>query len=205
MRELDAHFNDVGGPFRPPPDRDSDRSDSESSSDSSSMGFGRSTRDVVRRMWTPQQQIRQAGQTTHSQTAAQSGVKQARLQVAPRPNGLGTTTRVVPKTDYCLAFNSKQARCELKHKCAPRTSESARQQDRAYLLHDQAYQMHLQQRNASIMIMQQHNARTGRLMAHLGNITATSGRPPVQTPPPRAPPSRPPPQGPEYRDAQLAR
>ena len=191
MRELDARFDELGRQFRPPPDRDSDRSDSESSSDSSSMGFGRSTRDVVRRMWTPQQQIRQAGQTTHSQTAAQSEVKQARLQVAPRPNGLGITTRVVPKTDYCLAFNSKQARCELKHKCAPRPSDPVLEPDRAYLLQDQAYQMRLRQRDADFMLLQQRNAHKWQQ--------------PVKTPPTRGQPSRPPPQDREYRAALQAR
>lgn len=203
MRELDARFGAHDRPFRPPPDKDADKdSDSDDSSSSSSP---------IPSTQTPRLQVRSAGQSTSRPAMAASGLKEAapkvaaRLQVVPRSQGFGVETRLVPKKDFCLNFNRQPARCELKHKCAPRTSESARQQDRAYLLHDQAYQMHLQQRNASIMIMQQHNARTGRLMAHLGNITATSGRPPVQTPPPRAPPSRPPPQGPEYRDAQLAR
>ena len=185
MRELDAHFGAHDRPFRPPPGRDRD-SDSEDSSSSSSPPPSTQT---------PRLQVRSAGQS-HS-TMAASGLKEAapavaaRLQVVPRSQGFGVETRLAPKKDFCLNFNRQPARCELKHKCAPRTSESASQQDRAYLLHDQAYQMRLQQRNASIMTMPQHNARTGR--------------PPVQTPPTRAPPSRPPSQGPEYRDAQLAR
>ena len=200
MRELDRRFDELGRQFRPPPDRDSDKSDSESSSDSSSMGFGRSLpkKDGMRHWTTPQQPARPAGQTTHSQTMATSGIKQVRLQVVPRSEGLGLTTQVAPKQGFCWSFNNKTARCELTHKCASKPKESTwdrvrKNEDRAFLLQDQAYQQHVQQREADFMLLQQRNA-------HKWQQYST-----VKTPPTRGQPSRPPPQDREYRAALQAR
>ena len=203
MQELDARFNDPGRQFRPPPDQDSDKSDSDDSSDSSSHPPDSQT---------PRQQVRVEGMT---QSREMSGIKQAaphsmasgsydfrsshstqaaRLQVVPRPSGVGVETKAVPKTDFCLSFN-QQASCKLKHKCATRPTDVHRPRaqdiDRAYILHDQAYQSRLQDRNASVMLLQQRNAHKWRQ--------------PAKTPPTRSPPAGPPHQAQEYREALLAR
>ena len=178
MRELDERFDDMGRH----PALDTDKSDSDDSSDSSSMGFGRTR--------TPQQQVRSIGQANSRQVMETSGLKSSRAssasqsKMATRPQVVPSwvdhpETWVVPKKDFCLSFNSRPARCELKHKCAPPLSDSALQQERAYLQHDQAYMMRLQQRNARLQ--------------------------PAKTPPTRSQPVRPPPQIREYRDALQVR